>query len=437
MTLAYGAGLAGSLVLLIWYSGDWVLTGWLLAGSLGTITALLLLARALLRGGRAVGTRAGSGWRLALAGLQRRAHHSSVQILVFGLAIMLLGILYLVRTALIEQWRAEVPEDAPNHFVLNVAPHEVEPLAALLERRAGNVEPFFPMTRGRLVAIDGERIDPDAVEGDGTGRLGRERNLSWTGELPEANRVVAGEWWREDPEAPQISLEIDFAREEGISVGQRLTFRVADRRVSATVTNLRQVEWDSMRPNFFILLSPGALEGFPSTYLTSFYLPPDDKAFLNELIRRFPTVTVIEVDALIDQVQSIIRRVTLAVELVLGLVLAAGALVLLASVQSSMDERLREHGLLRALGAPRRRIMAALGVEFGVLGLFAGILAALGAEVTAWVLQTQVFGLEVQVHPWLWLLSPVVGVLLIGTVGTLATRRVVDTPPVTVLRELA
>jgi len=180
------------------------------------------------------------------------------------------------------------------------------------------------------------------------------------------------------------------------------------------VSNLRAVEWDSMQPNFFILFSPGVLEDFPSTWMTSFHLPAERKTFLNELIRRFPTVTVIEVDALIEQVQRIIRRVTLAVELVLVLVLAAGALVLLASIQSTMDERLREHGLLRALGAPRRRIVTALAAEFGVLGLFAGLVAAIGAEVTVWVLQTRVFGLDGALHPGVWLLAPVLGVLIVG-----------------------
>ncbi|MDZ7825937.1 MAG: FtsX-like permease family protein [Gammaproteobacteria bacterium] len=174
-----------------------------------------------------------------------------------------------------------------------------------------------------------------------------------------------------------------------------------------------------------------------ASWLTSFRLEPDRKKFLSELLARFPTVTVIEVDAILEQVRSIIDRVTLAVEMVLLLVVLAGSMVLVASIQSSMDERLREFGLLRALGASRRRILGALVIEFSALGLFAGILAAVGAEVTVLILQTQVFGLEATVHPWVGIGGPLLGMVLIGGIGTLSTGRVVNTPPGIVLRETA
>ncbi|MEE4361363.1 MAG: FtsX-like permease family protein [Pseudomonadales bacterium] len=432
---AYAIGALGSLVLLVWYSGSLALTGWLLLGIAGTCSVLLLLAGLLLRTGRLVGMQAGSGWRIALAALQRRGGANRVQILVFGLAIMLLLILYLLRTALLEEWQEQMAPDAPNHFVLNVAPHEVDEFRALLSSRGLVAQPFYPMTRGRIVAIDGEVIDD--LERRDARRLSSERNLSWAEALPAGNRIVDGAWWSAAPGAPEVSLEAEFARETGVKVGDRLTFVVADRRFDATVSNLREVDWDSMRPNFFIVLTPGTLPDYAATYLSSFRLEAADKRFLNDLLRAFPTVTVIEIDRVLEQVQRIIARVTLAVEVVLLLVLAAGALVLVASVQSSMDERLREYGLLRALGAGRGRILGALVIEFAALGLFAGVLAAFGAEVTVWMLQTRVFELAGSLHPWVWAAGPLVGMALIGVLGTLSTRRVVNTPPAIVLRQTA
>lgn len=431
MALAYGSGLIGSLTLLIWYSGSLQLTGWLILGTFGTVVTLLGVAGVLLRTGRVVGMQAGSGWRIALAGLQRRKGENRVQILVFGLAFMLLLIIYLTRTALLDEWQNQLPPDAPNHFVFNIAPFEVEEIRTLLQTEGEGAQPFFPMMRGRIVAVNGENL-----LGTGERRwLTRERNLSWAAGLPEGNTLVDGEWWSEVPDMAEVSMDEEYARENGLAVGDVLTFTLADVEFDARLVNLRRVDWDSMRPNFFILLSPGALDTFPATYLTSFRLDASRKPFLNSLLRSFPTVTVIEIDAVVEQVQRIIDRVTLAVELVLMLVLGAGALVLIASIQSSMDERLREYGLLRALGAGRGRILGALVIEFAALGLFAGVLAAVGAEITVFVLQEQVFELSGQAHPWAWIGGPLLGVLVIGVIGTLATRRVVETPPAIVLRE--
>ncbi|MEZ5557240.1 MAG: FtsX-like permease family protein [Pseudomonadales bacterium] len=441
--LSYGAAAAGSLGLLIWYSGSLWLTLWTLLGSAGVLALFGALALLLLRGGRAVGMQAGSGWRLALAGLQRRGGQNVAQIMIFGLALMLLLILLLLRTALLDEWRSQVPAGAPNHFVLNVTPEQVAPVSELLaEATAGRGE-LFPMIRGRIVAANGVDADTWAAEhaardGEGDGpRLSSERNLTWAAQIPDDNRVVRGAWWSADDPRPLVSLEQDYADNLGLGVGDQLTFDIAGHQVEVEIANLRRLDWESMRPNFFIIFSPGVLENYPATYMTSFYLEPANKRFLNELLSRFPTITVIEVDALIAQIQSIIARVTQAVELVLGLVLASGCLVLIASIQASRDGRMQEHALLRTLGGTRRLIAGSLAVEFAALGLFAGIVAAVGAEVTVAVLQRQVFELGMQLHPWLWLLGPLAGMLLIMTVGLLGTRRLISTPPMLILRALS
>lgn len=443
--VSYAAALAGSLGLLIWYSGSLWLTVWTLLASTLVLGAFTILALLLLRGGRAVGMQAGSGWRLALAGLQRRRRENVAQILIFGLAIMLLLILLLLRTALLDEWRAQVPQDAPNHFVMNVGADQVAELAAMLDEVSEQRGELYPMVRGRVVEVNGvgaaewEAARRAAGDGDGDGdgpRLRSERNLTWMDEVPPDNRVVAGRWWAAGDPRALVSLEVDFARERGLDVGDRLVFDVAGRLVETEVANLRRLDWESMRPNFFIIFSPGVLEDYPATYMTSFLLAPEDKVFLNRLLSRFPTVTVIEVDALIRQIQSIIARVTQAVELVLGLVVVAGVLVLIASIQAGRDARMQEHALVRTLGGTRRLIAGSLAAEFAVLGLFAGIVAVVGAEATVALLQSQVFELGAGVHPWMWLAGPLAGTVLILTVGLLGTRSLISTPPMLVLRGL-
>ncbi|MFX3657684.1 MAG: ABC transporter permease [bacterium] len=441
--ISYAAAAAGSLGLLIWYSGSLWLTVWTLLASTVVLAVFAVLALLLLRGGRVVGMQAGSGWRLALAGLQRRRRENVAQILIFGLAIMLLLILVLLRTALLDEWRAQVPADAPNHFLMNVTPDQVDELSAMLDEASSRRGELYPMIRGRVVDVNGtdardwEEQHRTSAGDDGDGpRLRSERNLTWMTEAPPDNRVVRGDWWAPEDGRALVSLELEYAENLGLSVGDRLTFDIAGRMVETEIANLRRLDWESMRPNFFIIFSPGVLEDYPATYMTSFHLDADQKPFLNRLLSRFPTVTVIEVDALIRQVQSIIARVTQAVELVLGLVVAAGVLVLIASIQAGRDGRMQEHALVRTLGGTRRLIAGSLAAEFALLGLFSGIVAVIGAEATVALLQLQVFELGASLHPWMWLAGPVLGSLLILVVGMLGTRSLISTPPMLVLRGL-
>ncbi len=439
-TLTYGSAAAGTLGLMLWYTDSFRLTLWTVLGISGVSIAFGALAHLLLRAGRRLGMQAGSSWRLALAALARRRSDSVAQILIFGLAIMLLLIMVLLRTALLDEWRTQLPERAPNHFLMNIAPEQVEPLQAMLRDHVEQLGELYPMTRGRIVAVNGVadavweagRRSPSSSDP----RLDAERNLSWTTELPPNNRIVAGAWWHGSNDAADVSLEESYAATAGIGVGDTLDFDIGGLPVHARVTSIRRVEWDSMTPNFYILFSPAALRDVSATYMTSFYLAPADKPYLNRLLAAFPTVTVIEVDKVIAQVQSIVSRVTQAVQLVLGLVLAAGCLVLVASIQASGEERLREHALLRALGASRRLVSGALGVEFGLLGCFAGLIAAFGAEVTVFVLDDQIFHLSTRLHPWVWFAGPVAGATIVCGIGLFGTRSLVAAPPVDVLRDL-
>lgn len=433
-TIDYLIGFSAVTLLMLWYSQDWRLTLAVLSGLLLTGTLGLVLAFSLLRTGRLVGMSAGSIWRLALAGLQRRGSANAFQVVVFAMAIMLLLTLVLLRTSLINEWQTQLPDDAPNHFLINVASEQVDEIQSVMTDSNIARQPLFPMVRGRIMAINDTVLpatdDPD-VE-----RRQRESNLTWASELPADNSIVAGQWWTSDNSAALVSIEEGYAQRFGIEVGDALQFLIGSEPLAATVGSIRSLDWQSMRPNFFFVFSPNVLESFPATFMTSFHLPREDKLFLNTFIRQFPTVTVIEMDIVIEQIKTIIAQVSGAVELVLLVILCAGALVLVAGVRASVDARMHESAILRALGATRALVLGGLLIEFAALGLFAGLLATLAAELSVFVLQTQVMDMHYTPSPWIWPIGVGIGILLIAGLGVFACRAVVSSPPVAVLREV-
>ncbi len=430
----YLLGLAAIVLLMLWYSGDWKLTAAVLAGLIASASLAAVGAVLLLRGGRLAGMRAGSVWRLALAGLQRRGGANTLQVVVFSMAIMLLLILLLVRTSLIEEWQMQLPEGTPNHFLVNIAPHEVNQVREALDRKAVLSQPLYPMIRGRMTHINGEALGQ--TDDPTVGRRERGANLSWSNKLPEDNKLLQGEWWAADTTEPLVSIEREMAERMEVKVGDRMRFLIGSQPLDVTVSSIRQVNWETMQPNFWLLFPPAVLQSFPATFMTSFHLQASEKSFLNEFIRQFPTVTVVEMDVVIAQIRGIISQVSAAIELVLGVILVAGALVLIAGVQASVDSRLYESAILRALGAPRKLILGSLVIEFSTLGFFAGLLATVAAELSVMILQTQVLDMSYTPHPLLWMIGPLVGVVIIGALGVLNCRQVVSSPPVAVLREL-
>jgi putative ABC transport system permease protein len=427
-------GLGAVLLLMFWYSGDLALTLAVLAGLSASAAIAAVAALFLLRGGRLAGMRAGSIWRLALASLQRRGGANTLQVVIFSLAIMLLLVLVLVRTSLIEEWQMQLPEGAPNHFLLNIAPEEVNAVRESLSEKAVLSQPLYPMIRGRVVAINGEQLGRGDDSEDG--RRERESNLTWSATLPADNELLDGEWWEPDSAEALVSVEEGFAERLQLKVGDKLGYLIGARPLEVTVASIRRVQWENMQPNFFMVLPPAALQGYPATFMTSFHLDAADKPFLNGFIRAYPTVTVIEMDVVIAQVRGIITQVSSAIELVLLVILFAGALVLIAGVQSSVDSRLFEGAILRALGASRGLILGGVVIEFAALGLFAGLLATVAAEIAVFVLQTRALEMQYSMHPEIWLLGPAAAVLLIGALGVWNCRRVVSSPPLLVLREL-
>jgi putative ABC transport system permease protein len=430
----YMLGLAAIALLMWWYSGDWKLTLAVLDGLAITVILGLGLAMTLLKGGRLVGMSAGSIWRLALAGLQRRGAANALQVVIFAMAIMLLLVLLLVRTSLIDEWRTQLPEDAPNHFMINIGPADVQGIDQALRQADIDSQPLFPMIRGRIMAVNDEELP--ATENKEESRRQRETNLTWSDTLPEGNVLSAGQWWSPQSDEALVSVESEFAERLGIEVGDTLHFLVGAQPLSAQVSSLRELDWQSMRPNFFLIFPPRLLADYPATFMTSFHLDAEDKLFLNEFIRAFPTVTVIEMDVVINQVRTIIAQVSAAIELVLLVILAAGSLVLVAGVQASVDARMQESAILRALGASRGLILGGLFIEFAALGLFAGVLAVAGAELSVFALQAAVMDMQYSPSPWMWPLGIAIGMVLIACLGVYSCRKVVSSPPLVLLREL-
>ncbi|PTU73636.1 ABC transporter permease [Pseudomonas mangrovi] len=434
--LIYGTALL-ALGLIMWrLSLDLGLTLSLLGG--GLVATLLLggLMLQLLRGARRLLENASLSWRLGVGQLLRHPLAAAGQALAFGLILMSMALVALLRGELLDNWQAQLPENSPNHFALNVLPAEKEAFAARVAALSSETPTLYPVTPGRLMEINAVPVRRAVTkEEGGDNALRRDLSLTWSAELPEGNRLTAGQWWQplQPGELPGVSVEAELAARLDLKLGDRLTFNVGGLERDVQIRSLRSVEWDSFKPNFFMIFEPGTLEDLPATYLTSFYLPPDSERELVALSRSFPSATLLQVEAILAQLRAILAQVTLAVEYVLLFVLAAGLCVLFAGLQATLDERLRQGALLRALGARRSLLLNARRAEFAVLGAASGLLAALGCELVSYLLYRQVFDLVWAPHPWL-LLLPVFGAALIVFAGTLGTRKALSASPLSLLR---
>lgn len=434
--VTYGIAIATLLLLIYSIVRDFKLLG-LIAGGLVVVAAVSVAAGwALVRSFTQFRGAAGVAWRYGLANISRRGKESVVQIVAFALSLMVLLLLTVVRTDILEEWRQTIPADAPNYFLINIEPESWPGIESFFRDEMGAEPDFLPFIRGKLSRIND--IPADQLEFNdprGANFANREANLTWRSKLPDSNRIDAGEWWGEDYDGEiQVSLESSLAGSLGVGIGDTLGFNVGGEEFDAPVTSLRTVEWDSMQPNFYIMLSPGLVRELPQTYVASVYVQPEKRRALNKFVRAFPAVTLLDLEVIIGQVRMVIDRASLAVEYVFLFTLVAGIVVLLAAIQATRDERRFESALLHTLGASRRTILQGIAVEFTALGSLAGVLAALGATAVGYVLAEQIFQLDYHVDPVLWVIGLLVGTVVVGLTGTLATRKAVTEPPVVVLR---
>jgi putative ABC transport system permease protein len=295
--------------------------------------------------------------------------------------------------------------------------------------------PFTPLVRARISHVNGTPVaDYPALTDRGRNELEDETNLTWSAELPPDNEIVAGEWWGETTDVPEISLEEELRAAIGLKLGDEITYAIGGDSLTVRLTSTRLVHWDSFRPNFFMVLSPGAIEQFAHTYITSLFVGAEQRHVTVDLVRQFPSVSVLDIGAVLDQVRRSMDRAALAVQYVFLFTLAAGVMVLLAAIQSTRDERMFESAVLRTLGARRSVVLQGVAAEFTALGLLAGTLAAVGAAIIGYVLATQLFDLDFVPGVALWLGGLLAGALVVGISGTLAVHSVINQSPVATLR---
>ena len=444
--LAYVAALAASLVLAVQVTGDLKLALWVLGGLAGLAVAAGVVGFLLLQLLRGLQHRLHGNWRLGLAALTRRRMLAVMQLVGLSLSLCALLLLAVIGPGLLQQWRERLPADTPNYFLINIQPEQRDSVLAALQGLGADDASIEPMATGRLIAINGkpplrvDRTPADDTRPQGEGQRddddeNRPLNFSWRSTFPPANTLVNGTFWKPDSTAAEASVEIGWAKRYGVYPGDRITIAVGEQEREFTVTSVRKADWNTFRPNFFVLLNPNAVGDTPHNLLSAFHLPAGQAAGLGALVRAQPNLSLLDVDAVISQVRDVMERVAQAVQLLMVFSLLAGVLVLLAALQATAGERRYDSAVLRTLGATRRQLRGAVLVEFGALGALAALLAVGAAAVIGVAVSQKVFELPL-LPPWPGLLlGGLLGIGLSLLAGWLGTRRILHTPPALALRE--
>ena len=432
--LVLGVGVAGFAALLLAASSDLTL-GLIAVGGFAAavlvFAALSWLAVKLLR--RSVNESTAPRWLvLATRQISARPVYAVVQVSALAVGLLALVLLVLLRTDLINSWRKATPPGAPNRFIINVMPEQGAAFQKQLRDAGVRNYDWFPMIRGRLVAVNGKTMTPDNFAEDRAKRMvDREFNLSHSATQPQHNQIIAGRWTNE--EAGAVSVEESIATTLGLKLGDSLRFDVGGLLVDAQITSLRKVDWGSMRANFYVLYPVSKMTDVPVTYMTAFKAPLT-KGFDNALVREFPNITNVDVSATLSQIQRVLDQVIRAVEFLFGFTLLAGLVVLFAAITATREERAREFAIMRAVGAQGKLLRQVQRAELAGVGLLAGLLASLVATVVGWALARYVFGFEWTASPLVPLLGALAGAVLAMAAGWWGLRDVLRRPVVETLR---
>ena len=443
-------------MLLYMFSNDLVMSLALLCGGIVVSFILFFFGRFIMGLGRTAGTKAGKSLHLALANLKRRANENSVQLVSFTIAIQLLLLITVMKSSILSEWQQQMPEDTPNHYLVNITNEQLKPIAEYAEQNKIPTEGFFQVYRGRLSAINGEptiKIDndkPESLLGNDTENLensssnenkpkgrkgmGRELSLTWQDEISPTTKIIEGQWWDNSDNTPQVSIEEGVAQRLDIKMGDELTFTIGSDVFTVPVTSVRDVNWQSRQLNFFMIFNKATLAELPTTSISAWKVSADHKSGFYDFLANYPSVSIIDVDAIMKIVTNMIDQMSIAIELILILVVLAGSLVLVAQVQASMEERERELAILRTLGAKGSLLRNSILFEFVALGAIAGFMASIGMEIAVFFLQTQVFEMSPSLHLEFWLVGIVSGALFVGLVGMLSCWRLLNLSSVTLIR---
>ena len=434
----YGLGLASLSLLFLWKADDLRLGLYIILGFVAAVVIFSLFSWLMVKLLSGMRHQVSSAWRYGVANIQRRAVSSVVQVVALGLGLMAILVLTLIRGDLLHEWQASLPPDAPNRFLVNIQTDQLQPLKKFFQQYQIEQPRVFPMVSARLVEINGREIKPkEYADPHAERHIRREFNLSWSSELQRDNQIIEGNWWGNDGVGePIISMEGGIAKTLGIRLGDQLTYKVADNKITLTVTNLRNVDWDSFQVNFFVITPPGLLEKFPARYVTSFHVTPTQEHIMHELVKTFPNFLVIDVTAVINQVQHMIEQVSKAIEFVFLFTLLAGFAVLYAAIAATQDERIHEAAIFRALGAKQKQMTHAWAAEFAILGGLVGLFAAAGASVLGFVIGSYALHLTYTFNPWIWSIGILAGVIGVTIAGLIGTRSSLTKSPLITLRKI-
>lgn len=425
---------AATWVFLIWQAQDLKLASLVFIAVLLSIAILFYIAQLVARFSKLMPLKHAASWRLAIRNAGRYQQRSALLITTFGISVLALMMLSAVREDLMQAWQASIPQDAPNHFLINIQPQELTSVDEFLKQRGNDQYQLYPMIRGRLVAVNDHPVSGSDYDDPRASRLvNREFNLSASSTLPEGNIVIAGDWGQ-SLSAGELSLESGIADTLGFELGDQLTFDIAGQRFSQNIGNLREVNWDTMQPNFFVIIPPELAASYPATYITSLFVSEDDQRFTAELVKSFPAITVLDVRTILEQVRLIIEQASKAVQYVFGFTILAGIIVLLAALQTQRHERSQEIAVLKTLGGRQSQIKWSVATEFAYIGAISGLVGSVLALGLGWMLATQIFDLNYSASLLPSVLSILLSSLFVGITGILGVRPLLPTKPIALLR---
>jgi putative ABC transport system permease protein len=372
----------------------------------------------------------GTGWKLGLKNIVQRGNDSILQVIIFGLSLLFLVVLAETRTDLVDSWTETLDEDTPNYFLFNIQQYNLDPISNYFKDQGNVVPDFTPLIRGRLLSA----ARPGSEDINFDNLMEREANLTWQNQLPLSNSLVEGEWWTNGNEVAEVSIDREIAESMNLKIGDELTFSAGGKKFSVTVSSFREIEWQSFSPNFFFILSPAAGRELPNSYITSIKLENSQK-FMNNFTNRFPTITSVNLEAIIEQGKSSLASASLAVQYIFFLTFIAGILALIASVYSNRDQRTKETAIMHAIGASRALIFKSAASEFLILGLLSATTAIIFSIALSSVIFIQFLDLIYSPNLLILGLSYLFGIGFIFIAGVISIRKSIYASPMITLRD--
>ncbi|MGX5173581.1 ABC transporter permease [Aliikangiella sp. IMCC44653] len=408
-----------------------------LLGLVGVAFVFALIAALLLKAATKLPLIRSPEVKFSIRQLNANRSFTLMHLLSFSITLFVIALVILVKSELLSKWQQSLGDNVPNHFLVNVKPQDVKPLETFFEQNNLTFSGLYPMVRGRITGINGVDVK-QAVEEKSLSHnsLRRELNMTWAQQLPLGNQVVGGRWqWQAENDSAQISIEQKTADALQLKIGDKLNFNIGSEPWDAEIVSIRSIDWQTFTPNFYVISNPGALDKFNATYIASFKLSLEQKPLLAKIVSDYPSVSIIELDAILAEIQSIIEKISRAIEVIMLFVVAAGLALLWAAMEHTFDSKYKQSAILRTLGASKQFISKSFRFEYFWLGVLSSIMAIMAIELVSFVLYRFIFEIEFEFHWSLWAVLPVatVGFMLIASWQ--GVKRVTKPSPITLLRQ--